>query len=891
MRRLPMLLWKRFRSRISGRADRELDRELGAHLDLETEAQQESGLPTREARDAARRALGNTTAVKEDVRAAWGWASLERLAQDLRYAIRILRKTPGFTVVAIASLALGIGLNASVFSILNALFIRPLPAPEPDRLVRIYQHERGNTSYRNFRDLEARSETVQSLAVFSWPNEVAMTIPQANGPGRTEKIWGAAVSASYFELLGIQAELGRTFLADEDTAPGKSPVILISDSLWRASFQAAPQIVGMTVRINGNPFQIVGVAPPNVAQPETLSEYQFWVPVSMCGQVGIGDRLESRRQTWLRMIGRLKPGIALGELRAELSVIANQITTSDPQNAHDLSFAPYPEPEGRLQGIPGLREFGWILQAIVLLVLVIACANIANLQLARSLARSKEIAVRMAIGAGRGRILRQFVTESVLLTVLGGTLGLVAAFWGARLLLLLAPPMPAGLPIAIDAVPDGRVLTYGFAATLVVGALFGVVTALSAQRFGLNPLLKSGDLSIHPGRRWLAPRKLLVAGQVGLSVVLMVAAGLFVESLGNARRLDLGFQPEHRLTVAVNPDMVGYRPEQRVTLYAEAMRRLSGLPGVISASSTWVLPLSGGYLGDGYIWPEGDMQPGDAGRPMVYFDHVGPGYFTTMGSTLLAGREFTERDSEDSPPVAVVNETFARTFWPGEDAIGKRFRVGRVDNPVNEIVGIVRDGRYNSLGEPTQRHVYQPFHPDSKGVIFVLHTGVDPQSLAGAARASLREIDAGLPVSVTTLAEHLGLAFWGARIAAALLGSFAFLGLLLSALGLYGTLVFVVNRGIREIGIRIALGASPRGVQRLFIRRGLVMALSGAIPGLLAALAGARLLTAYLCGVNPLSPNTLASVVVLFLVVAFVASYLPSKKAVRIEPLTALRQD
>jgi predicted permease len=886
-----MAWWQRWMDRITGRAERDLDRELRGHLDLEAEEQQESGLRPSEAGYAARRTFGNVRFTKEETRAMWGWTSLERLGQDLRYAFRMLRKTPAFTAVILVSLTLGIGLNSSVFSVINALFIRPLPVPEPERLVRIYQDTRGNTSYRNFQDLQTRSETLESLAAFSWPHPVVLTIPVGEGAGRSEQVWGAAVSANYFAVLGAQAQLGRTFLPDEDRASGIAPVVVISESLWRTRFQADPQIAGRSVKINGNLFQVIGVAPSRVPQPEALFAHQFWVPVSMCGQVGIGDRLDNRRQTWLRMIGRLKPQITLPQFQAEANVIAKQIEASDPEKARDLSFAPYHETEGRLAGIPGVRQFGWILQAIVLLVLAIACANIANLQLARSLARTKEIAIRMAIGAGRGRILRQFITESLLLTLCGGALGLLSAFWGATLLLRLAPPLPGLISLAVDVAPDWRVLTFGLVASLVVGALFGTATALSAAKFGLSPLLKSGDGLVRRGRSWLSPRRVLVAGQMGLSVVLLVAAGLFIESLLNARRMELGFQPERRLTASVNAGMLGYGEEQRRTFWEEALRRLAALPGVISVSSTVVLPLSGGYLGDGWIWPEGDVEPSDAGRPMVYFDRVGPAYFETMGAALLQGREFGERDGQELPPVAVVNETFAQTFWPSENPIGKRFRSGAVDRPLIEIVGVVRDGKYNSLGEAPQRHVYQPLSLDSAGVTFVLHTIVDPRGLAGVAQAALHAIDPDLPVTVKTMAEHLGFAFWGAEIGATLLGTFALLGLLLSAVGLYGTLAFVVNRSIPEIGIRMALGASPRSVQRLFIRRGLMMALAGIAAGLLAALAGTRLLSAYLYGVNPLSPATLTSVGLLLLFVAFIACYLPCRRAVRIEPLRALRHE
>jgi predicted permease len=892
-------IWRRYMQLLRSNSAADVDEELAFHVARRVEDLVAQGLSEAEARDRATKEFGSVERVRRELqaigrrrrqrarRAHW-W---ESLTQDLRFALRMLRKMPGFTAVTVFSLTLGIGLNSSVFSVVSALLLRPLPSPEPERLVRIFQHAHGNTSYRNYRDLQARSATLDSLAAFSWPNPVALTIPAGEGAGQTEQVWSAAVSVNYFDVLGVQAQLGRTFLLEEDAVPGETPVAVISDQLWRASFDADPHVIGRVVRINGHPFEVIGVAAPDVPQPDTLFTHEVWVPVTMCGQVGIGDRLEDRRNSWLRMIGRRKPETTLPQLQAEADVIADQIEAANPESARNLSFAPYHETEARLAGLPGARQFGWILQAVVLLVLAIACANIANLQLARSLARTKEIAIRMAIGSGRGRIIRQFVIESLLLTLLGGALGLLSAFWGGRILLSLAPPTP--IPAALDVAPDWRVLTSGLAACLVVGVLFGTVTALSTAQFGLNPLLKSGDLSVRPGRTWLSPRKLLVAGQVGLSVVLLVAAGLFLESLANARRMDLGFQPENRLTVSVNAGMQGYREEQGRALHEEALRRLAELPGVVSVSSTATLPLSGGYLGDGWIWPEGDADPSEAGRPMVYFDRVGPGYFQTMGAALLRGRDFTERDRKDSPQVAVVNETFAQRFWPGEDAIGKRFRTGGVNGPLIEIVGVVRDGKYNSLGETPQRHVYQPF---SQGYAhfftFVLHAGADPRGIAGAVRATMRKVDPAVPItSIKTMAEHLGYAFWGAETGAALIGIFALLGLLLSAVGLYGTLTFVVNRSIPEIGVRMALGASPNRVQRLYIRRGLMLALAGAVPGILAAIAATRLLTSYLYGVNPLSPVTLASVAALLLSVAFVACYLPARRAVKIEPLHALRHE
>jgi predicted permease len=829
--------------------------------------------------------------VKEEVREMWGWNSVETLWQDVRYALRMLRRMPGFTAVVVISLALGVGLNSSVFSVINALLLRPLPVPVPDRLVRIYQHSYGNTSYRNYRDLRAHNATMESLAAFSWPNPVALAIPTGQGPLQTEQAWSAAVSANYFDMLRVRPQLGRTFLPEEDASAGKAPVVVISDQLWRTRFHGDPSVLGRTVRINNHSFVVIGVAPANVPQPEALFVHQLWLLVTMCNEVGIGNRLENRRQSWLRMIGRLKPEATLSQLQVEVKVIASQIASADPRNARNLTFTPYRETDARFRGLPGVRQFGWILQAVVALVLVIACANIVNLQLARALARTKEIGIRLAIGASRVRILRQFITENLLLALVGGTLGILSAVWGARILLSLAPPTP--VPADINVSPDWRVLSFGLALSMIIGVLLGLVTATATAKGGLSSQLKSGGVLTRSSTRWFSPRNLLVGSQVALSVVLLIAAGLFLESLRNARRLDLGFQPENRLTVSVNPGMQGYNEEQGVALHTEALRRTRFLPGVVSVSSTAVLPLSGGYLGDGFVWPEGDSHPSDAGRPMVYFDRVGAGYFETMGATLLAGREFTERDRKGSPLVAVVNETFARSFWPGERAIGKRFRTSGPDGPLIEIVGLVRDGKYHSLGEAPQRHVYLPFLQGyTASFAFVLKTVGDPRSLAGVARAELRKPDSALPITnIKTLNEHLGFAYWGAEFGAGLLSTFALLGLVLSAVGLYGVLAFMVNRNISEVGIRMALGATPSTVLRHFVRRGLAISVVGVFAGTLAALATTRALASYLYWVSPSNPAIFATVAALLLAVAFVASYLPSRRAARIEPFRALRHE
>ena len=873
------------------RREDDLDHELRAHLDLEAEEQRAAGLSPRDAGNAARRALGNAALVREDTRAVWGWTSLETLAQDLRVSLRMLRKTPGFAAVVILSIALGIGLNSSVFSVLNGLLLRPLPVPEPDRLVRIYQHSFGNTSYRNYRDLQAQSKTLASLAVFSWPVPVALGVPGPGGSTENEQVWGVVVSANYFDVLGVRAQIGRTFLPGEDATPGQPATVVLSDQLWRTRFRSDPDTLGRTVRINNHEFVIVGVAPPNVPQPDGLFAHQFWTPVTMGAAVGIGNRLANRRQTWLRMLGRLATDATVPQLQAETRIIAGRLEAAEPRDARGLSFTAYRETDSRFRGMPGARQFGWFLQAVAALVLAIACANVVNLLLARALGRTRELGVRLAIGASRGRILRQLITENLVLAGLGGALGLVSAIWGARLLLRLAPPLPG--PIGPDVTPDWRVLAMGTALSALIGVLLGAVVAFASARSQVNSQLKSAASLSRPGRKWTSPRDLLVAGQVALSVVLLIVAGLFLQSLRNARRLELGFEPEHRLTVAVSPIRAGYGEEKSRALHAEALRRFESLPGVISASATIMLPLSGGYLGDGYVWPEGDDRASEAGRAMIYFDRVGPRYFETMGGALLQGREFTERDRNGGPPVAIVNETFAKSYWPGENPLGKRFRTNSSAGPLIEIVGIAPDGKYNSIGETPQRHVFQPFAEGfAGGFNFVIRTAGDPGSLAAAARAELRAIDPSLPITgLKTMQEHLGFAYWGPESGARLLSTLAAVGLVLSVIGLYGMLAFVVRRSIPEIGIRMALGATPGSVLRIFIRRGVLIAIAGSLAGIPLAFLATRALAHYPFGVSPADATTFATAPLLLLAVAAIACYVPSRKAAAIDPLRALRHE
>jgi putative ABC transport system permease protein len=808
------------------------------------------------------------------------------LLQDIRYALRTLLRNRIFTLVTILTLALGIGANTAIFGVLNSL-IRPLNVPEADRLVRIFSGPLGASyemSYPNYVDLRASAQSFSELAVYSSPQP--MSLGFVGQDGTSERIWGSVVSGNYFATLGVSAAVGRTFAPDEDRVLGSRPVVVISHRLWEEKFNGDPRVAGRAIRLNGHLFDVVGVAPDHMLRAGLLLQNDLWVPMMMEGEAmpGQGFKLTRRNETFLSAIARLRPGVTLAQARAEAATLARRMEREHPQENHQFGLTVLTERESRTPFLPGLERFGWILLAIVGLVLLIACANIAGLVLVRSLARRREFGIRMSLGAGPWRLVRQLVTEGMILSLSGGLLGLGVAVLGTRMLLRFAPPLP--FEISFDASVDYRVLLFTLGASLATGILVSILPAFRSTKLDLSGTLKAGDSGLGQGHTSMLARDALVIGQIAVSLLLLIMAGLFARSLVKAQQMSLGFDPENRLLASADTVLAGYTEQQSSSFDARLVDEVRSMPGVIDVSSTAFAPLSGGYLGDGHVYIEGETPVPDYERPKVFYDRVGAGFFRTMGTPLMAGRDFIPGDVKGTAPVAVVNQTFADSFWPGQNPVGKHLKLNSSDSRWIEVVGLVPNGKYQSLGESPQRHVFIAGH--SPGL--VIHTAGDPHQYIQPIRAVVRGLDSNLAVTdVQTMNEHLGLAFYPVRMSASMLGLFSLLGLSLAMLGLYGLLAFVIRRRTREVGIRMALGAQKKDVMSLVFRQGGLLVAVGVALGLAAAYAATRLVAGMLYGVSGHDSFTFAVVSFLLGSVALLAIYIPARHAARVDPSLALR--
>jgi predicted permease len=810
------------------------------------------------------------------------------LLQDIRYAFRTFLRNRIFAGVTILTLALGIGANTAIFGVLNSL-IRPLNVPEPDRLVRIFSGPLGASyemSYPNYVDLSASAQSFSELAVYSSPQPMSLGLVGQNGA--SERIWGSVVSGNYFDTLGVSAAVGRTFAPDEDRVLGSRPVVVISHRLWEKKFNRDPRVAGRAIRLNGHLFDVVGVAPDRMLRAGLLLQNDLWVPMMMEGEAmpGQGFKLTRRNETFLSAIARLRPGVTLALARAEVATLASRMEREHPQENHQFGLTLLTERESRTPFLPGLDRFGWTLLAVVGLVLLIACANIASLVLVRSLARRREFGIRMSLGAGRWRLVRQLVTEGMILSLSGGLLGLGVAVLGTRMLLKFAPPLP--LEISFDASVDYRVLLFTLGASLATGVLVSILPAFRSTKLDLSGTLKAGDSGLGQGHTSMLARDALVIGQIAASLMLLIMAGLFVRSLVKAQQISLGFDPENRLLASADTFLAGYTDQQSSAFDARLLDEVRSMPGVIAVSSTAFAPLSGGYLGDGHVYIEGETPVPDYERPKVFYDRVGAGFFRTMGTPLMAGRDFIPRDLNGTAPVAVVNQMFGDSFWPGQDPVGKHLKLNSSDSPWIEVVGLVPNGRYQSLGESPQRHLFVAGH--SSGL--VIHTASDPHQFIQPIRAIVQGLDPNLAVTdVQTMNEHLGFAFYPARMSASLLGLFSLLGLSLAMLGLYGLLAFVMRRRTREVGIRMALGAQKKDVMSLVFRQGGVLVAVGVALGVGAAYAATRLVAGMLYGVSGHDFFTFVVVSFLLASVALLAIYIPAQHAARVDPSVALRYE
>jgi putative ABC transport system permease protein len=894
--------WKEeIRSRLSGSGlgperEAEVVEELAQHLEDRYEQSLRGGATEEEARKAALLELNESDVLARELRRVERPARREAVVpgaprragvlgdiwHDLRYGLRALLKNPGFTAVAVIALALGIGANSAIFSVVNTVLLRPLPYADPDRLVMVWEDDtkhgypRDTPAPANFFDWRAQNQ------VFEGMSATADQSFNLTGVGDPERVDGQAVSANLFSLLGVEPQVGRAFLPEEDQ-PGEGRVVIMGHALWQRRFGADQGIVGKPVTLNGLSYTVVGVMPPGFQFPGR--EEELWVPLALTPQ-----QAARRGSHYLRVVARLKPGVTVEQAQAEMNTIAARLQQQYPDANAEVGAAVVSLHE---QVVGDIKPALLVLLGAVGLVLLIACANVANLLLARAASRQKETALRIALGASRWRLVRQFLTESVLLAALGGVVGLLLSVWGVSVLKSFIPENVSQVKaVAVDA----RVLAFTVLVSLLTGLLFGLAPATQASNFDLNETLKEGGRDSSSGGRGKRLRGLLVVAEVAVSLVLLIGAGLLINSFLRLRSVDPGFRTDHLLTMRVVLPQQKY-PDQarRSAFYDELIRRVEAVPGVKSAAVTNWIPLvnQGDSVG---VSVEGRPDPGP-NRPIVATRVVSPHYFQAMGIKLLSGRDFDERtDRADTPAVVVIDETMAKRLWPGEDPLGRRVTPGSPDSPDDwcQVVGVVKDVRQFELtAEPkpqmymlyAQADFFAPRH-------LVVNTSVEPMSLAATVRKTVWDVDRDQPVSnVSTMEEVLSGSIARQRFSTLLLGVFAGVALVLAAVGLYGVMSYSVAQRTREIGLRMALGAQRGDVLRMVVGQGLKLVLVGVAIGLAAAFALTRVMSSLLFGVSATDPATLAAISLLLISVAALASYIPARRATRVDPLIALRYE
>jgi predicted permease len=827
--------------------------------------------------------------------------------RDIRYALRTLAKAPGFTAVIICTLALGIGANTAIFSLLDQVLLRRLPVKDPEQLIQLdgpgafrgrSMNER-TFSYPMYRDFRDRNEVfsgvlarMQAAATITWK-------------GRAERVTGELVSGNFFDVLGTRPHLGRLFTQADDTTPGAHPLAVLGHGYWTRRFGSDPTVLNEPVTINGHPMTIVGVAAPGFAGVDIGGASDVYVPLMMKAQMTpTWNDLDNRKSRWVNIFARLKPGVTMEQADAGMQVLYKQILEQDIKEYTDATerfrtrFL-----EKKLVLMPGQKGESTIrqqfsdslivLMAMVGLLLVIACANVANLLLARATSRYKEVAIRLALGAGRARIVRQHLAESLVLALAGGALGLIVASWTGALLIGSLPGASDG-SVTLSSDPDLRVMFFTLALSIGTALLFGIAPAIQATRSGVAGTLKDEAGGVVGGTGHARVRKGLVVAQVALSVMLLAGAALFARSLYNLRSLDPGFNVDQLLSFSLDPSLSGYDRTRVRALFRSAQERLAALPGVRSVSMSSIAPLSGnGWQAtmrvDGYTAKTDENMN-------ISINSVGPGFFATLGIPLIAGREFTDRDVEGAPQVAVINEAMARYYWGNErNAIGKRVGYGRDREgfPL-EVVGVVKDSKDTSLRAEIPRFVYSSYQqePDLTDMTFFVRTQADATGATAAVRDAIRGLDPALPIyGVKTMEAQASESLFVERMVAGLSAAFGALATLLAAIGLYGVMSYAVARRTREIGIRMALGAERRTVLWLVLREVAVLSAVGIAGGLAISIYATRFVKAQLFGLSPTDPATLAIATLTIAVVAFLAGYVPARRATTVDPMLALRTE
>jgi putative ABC transport system permease protein len=872
-------LWMLFRR---GRFDADLEEEMRLHRELREQAEIERGLSPKEARYAVQRRFGNDLVLREESRDMWGWNWLENLLQDIRYGLRMLVRNPSFTAVAVLTLALGIGANTAIFSVVNAVLLKPLPYADSDRLAVIWVTEPSAPgdlfpdTAPDFRDWQAQNQVFEGMS--------AITIARATltGAGEPLQLRGLSVSPNTFQLLRVQPQLGRSFSLDEGPT-GHNHVVILSYGLWQSTFGGRKNIVGSKVTMDGEAYDVVGVMPKDLRFPAFWGRRpQFWTPITMDAPKWKTDR----GNHWFWVLARMKKGVTLSQAAAEMETISSRLAQQYPRTNTGVI--------ARVKGLHeelarNVSEILWVLFATVGFLLLIACVNVANLLLSKSVGRQREIAVRLAVGAGARRLVRQLLTESVVLFLLGGVAGLAVGIAALRLLLHAAPT--GYIPEVISVHLDSRVFAFTFLIAFVTGTLAGLIPALHATRVSFSDMLKESGSAVAVSHG--LARGLLTAAEIAIALVMLVGAGLATRSLMRLLGVQLGFDPRQVVAGYVSlPDSRYPKEPQQRAFFRNLTDRVQALPGVVSAGAASELPLQGGNNGPVVI--EGQAAPKDIwSSPLVESCTVTPNYFRTMRIPLLSGRDVAETDAPEQPLVAVINETMARRFWPHQDAVGKRFKHSDPDAKWITVIGVVGDVREFGLESPAIPEAYYPeSQRTSSDLILVVRAANDPQGQVPAIRLALHELDKDLPLyGVQALPEMVSQSSREKRFVALLLALFAAVALALASVGIYGVVSYSVSQRTREIGIRMAFGAEVRNVLGMVLREVLLLVFAGVAAGLLGAWALSRYATSILYAVRATDFATYILAAFLMAVAALAACLVPARRATRVDPMVALRYE